>query len=134
MGFIQEGPQLAHPLRHDRVLRGWLRQTFDVGTLDTLDPSLAALAGYAAEAYARRLESPRREPVFTPWDAWGRRVDRIELTPAWEEGPALTTRHGLLWRGHEHDVSGLHRAAHARDAARLAGAVAFTRACLSRLA
>ena len=39
--------------------------------------------------------------MLTQWDAWGRRVDRIELTAAWQEGAQLTTRHAVLASGHE---------------------------------
>ena len=45
-------------------------------------------------------------PVLTQWDAWGRRVDRIELTPAWQEGAALTTRHAVLAAGHGDSAHG----------------------------
>ena len=111
MGFIQQGPQLAHPLHHDRVLRSWLQHNLDAAAHAALLPDLQALADYALQAYARRQGTPRREPQLTQWDAWGRRVDRIALTPAWEEGAALTAAHGLLWAGHAADARGMQRAA-----------------------
>ena len=110
MSFIQEGPQLAHPLHHDRVLRTWLQQNLDDAARAALLPDLQALADYALQAYARRQNMPRHEPMLTQWDAWGRRVDRIALTPTWDEGAALTAAHGLLWAGHVADARGLQRA------------------------
>ena len=111
MAFIQQGPQLAHPLHHDRVLRAWLRATFDASERAALEADLTALGDYALLAHARALETPREEPVLTTWDAWGRRVDRIALSTTWREGAALTTRHGLLWSGQETHARGLQRAA-----------------------
>ncbi len=111
MAFIQQGPRLAHPLHHDRVLRAWLHATFDASERAVLEADLTALGDYALLAHARALETPREEPVLTAWDAWGRRVDRIALSTTWREGAALTTRHGLLWSGQETHARGLQRAA-----------------------
>ena len=111
MAFIQQGPRLAHPLHHDRVLRAWLHATFDASERAVLEADLTALGDYALLAHARALETPREEPVLTTWDAWGQRVDRIALSTTWREGAALTTRHGLLWSGQEAHARGLQRAA-----------------------
>jgi alkylation response protein AidB-like acyl-CoA dehydrogenase len=100
MGFLQEGPQLAHPWRSDRWLHGLLDRVLPAERRATLDADLAALGDYAQMAWQRASESTRRKPVLTQWDAWGRRVDRIELTTAWLEGPQLTTRHAVLAAGH----------------------------------
>ncbi len=111
MDFVQQAPQLSHPLHHDRVLRSWLAASFDTPARAQLQPHLQALGDYALQAHARSLQQPREEPVLTQWDAWGTRVDRVALSTAWREGPALTAEHGLLWRGHAADAHGLQRAA-----------------------
>ncbi|MGC1549640.1 MAG: acyl-CoA dehydrogenase family protein [Rhodanobacter sp.] len=101
MGFLQEAPQLAHPYRSDRLLLALLDRVFPAERRGALDADLDALGDYAQMAWQRASASIRRKPVLTPWDAWGRRVDRIELTTAWQEGPLLTTRHAVLASGHE---------------------------------
>jgi acyl-CoA dehydrogenase len=101
MGFLQDAPQLSHPYRGDRLLIGWLDRAFPSRRRAALDADLDALGDYALMAFERSSRSTRRKPVLTQWDAWGRRVDRIELTAAWQEGPQLTTRHGILACGHE---------------------------------
>lgn len=101
MGFLQDAPQLAHPYRSDRLLIALLDRVLPPSRRAALDADLDALADYALMAYERSHRSTRRKPVLTQWDAWGRRVDRIELTAAWLEGPALTTRHAILASGHE---------------------------------
>lgn len=100
MAFLQDAPQLAHPYRNDRSLRALLDRALPPERRLALENDLDALGDYAQMAWRRIGTSARRKPVLTPWDAWGRRVDRIELTTAWLEGPALATRHALLAAGH----------------------------------
>lgn len=100
MGFVQEAPRLAHPFRDDRVLTAWLERRLPAERLTAMRPDLDALGDYALMAWDRRGRTPRTEPVLTQWDAWGSRVDRIALTPAWEEGPGITTKHAVLASGH----------------------------------
>jgi acyl-CoA dehydrogenase len=101
MGFLQDAPQLSHPYRGDRLLIGLLDRVFPSKRRAALDADLDALADYAQMAFERSSRSTRRKPVLMQWDAWGRRVDRVELTTAWQEGPQLTTRHAILASGHE---------------------------------
>ncbi|WP_267223608.1 acyl-CoA dehydrogenase family protein [Dyella silvae] len=101
MGFVQDPPQLAHPYREDRLLRATLDRALPPAHRAALDADLQALGDYALMAWQRACRTPRRKPVLTQWDAWGNRVDRIELTEAWQEGPRITTTHAVLAAGHE---------------------------------
>jgi len=101
MGFLQDAPQLAHPYRSDRLLHALLERALPTARRVALEADLDALGDYALMAWPRAGATTRRKPVLTQWDAWGRRVDRIELTAAWQEGPDITTRHAVLASGHE---------------------------------
>ncbi|MEX1828611.1 acyl-CoA dehydrogenase family protein [Luteibacter sp. CQ10] len=101
MAFLQESPRLAHPFHTDRVLGAWLSNVLPRERLAAATPDLAALGDYAVDAWERRQRTPRTEPILTQWDAWGARVDRIALTPAWDDGPHVTTRHAVLAAGHD---------------------------------
>jgi len=101
MGFVQDPPQLAHPYREDRLLHAMLERALPPARRAALEPDLQALGDYALMAWQRACRTTRRKPVLTQWDAWGNRVDRIELTEAWQEGPHVTTRHAVLAAGHE---------------------------------
>lgn len=101
MDFLQTAPQLVHPYRNDRTLLALLDRVIPSDRRPALDADLDALGDYAQLAWERARRSTPRTPVLTRWDAWGRRVDRIELTDAWHEGPDLTTRHAILAAGHE---------------------------------
>ncbi|HET6804029.1 MAG TPA: acyl-CoA dehydrogenase family protein [Frateuria sp.] len=100
MDFLQTAPQLVHPYRNDRTLLALLDRVIPAERRPALDADLDALGDYARFAWERARRSTPRTPVLTRWDAWGRRVDRIELTAAWQEGPDLTTRHAILAAGH----------------------------------
>ncbi|TPG46342.1 acyl-CoA dehydrogenase [Rhodanobacter glycinis] len=100
MAFLQDSPQLSHPYRSDRLLLALLDRALPAERRAALDADLDALGDYAQMAWQRACTTTRRKPVLTQWDAWGQRVDRIELTPAWTEGAAITTRHAVLAAGH----------------------------------
>ncbi|KQZ80063.1 acyl-CoA dehydrogenase [Rhodanobacter sp. Root561] len=100
MAFLQDPPQLSHPYRSDRSLLTLLDRALPAERRAALDADLDALGDYAQMAWHRACNTTRRKPVLTQWDAWGRRVDRIELTTAWQEGPGITTRHAVLAAGH----------------------------------
>lgn len=100
MAFLQDPPQLPHPYRSDRALLALLDRALPAERRAALDADLDALGDYAQMAWQRACTTTRRKPVLTQWDAWGQRVDRIELTPAWQEGSAMTTRHAVLAAGH----------------------------------
>ena len=101
MGFLQDPPRLAHPYREDRLLRAMLDRALPPTRRSALDADLQALGDYALMAWQRACRTTRRKPVLTQWDAWGNRVDRIELTDAWREGPHITTTHAVLAAGHQ---------------------------------
>jgi len=105
MSFIQSAPQLGNQYREDRVLRSYLRRVLPPPQLHAAEGGLDALGEHAAHAWQRRTRSSREEPALTRWDAWGKRVDRIELTRVWREGPGIAARHGLIATGHDSALS-----------------------------
>ncbi len=100
MAFLQDAPQLAHPYRSDRLLLSLLDRVLPAERRAALDADLDALGDYALMAWQRASTTTRSKPVLTQWGAWGQRIDRIELTTAWQEGPHLTTRHAVLAAGY----------------------------------
>jgi alkylation response protein AidB-like acyl-CoA dehydrogenase len=101
MSFVQPAPRLADPYREDRVLQSWLARVLPAAQRRAAEPDFVALAGYAQRAYARQTTTTPTEPVLTNWDVWGNRVDRIELTETWREGPAIAAKYGLVADGHD---------------------------------
>ncbi len=101
MSFVQPAPQLADPYRDDRVLQAWLARVLPEELRRAAEADFIALAQYARSTYARQLGTRAGEPLLTQWDVWGNRVDRIELTETWREGPTIAARHGLVADGHD---------------------------------
>ncbi|MBN8727227.1 MAG: acyl-CoA dehydrogenase family protein [Xanthomonadales bacterium] len=101
MDFIQPAPELANPYRDDRVLRSWLARALPDAVHRAIAADLDALGAEAVRAWRHARERSPRAPVLTQWDAWGRRIDRIELTPVWQEGAAMAARYGFVAAGHE---------------------------------
>jgi alkylation response protein AidB-like acyl-CoA dehydrogenase len=60
---------------------------------------LGRLAG--ADLYQLQLADRLNEPVLTQWDAWGNRVDKIELTPLWRVAERVAVEHGIVATAYE---------------------------------
>lgn len=97
MSFVQRPPDLGNQYRDDRVLRGYLARTLSEEALRQAMPALERLGALAGgELYAQQLAERHLEPRLVQWDAWGNRVDRIEVTPLWRRAEALAAREGLV--------------------------------------
>lgn len=92
-------PELGNQYRDDRVLRDMLARTLPADLRWSIDGELDELGEIAADAWRTAREHPPALPVLTQWRADGERIDRIDVTPAWREGPRITARYGLLAAG-----------------------------------
>jgi acyl-CoA dehydrogenase len=102
--FTQPPPDPGHPYRDDPLLGSWLRRTLPAAVMAVLGPELDELGGVAGgELYALQLADLDSEPRLTHWDAWGRRLDAVHLTPLWREAERLALRHGLVATGYERE-------------------------------
>src|SRR5579864_5054787 len=101
MSFIQPAPDLANQYTEDRTLRAFLAGALPAAMRTAIEPDLEALGAHAARAWRAARERTRVEPILTQYDAWGERIDRIEITPVWREGAAMTARYGFVAAGHD---------------------------------
>jgi alkylation response protein AidB-like acyl-CoA dehydrogenase len=100
MEFVQSAPVLGNQYRDDRVLQSFVSRALPRETLIAIEGDLDELGAHAASAWSEaRLRLPL-EPTLTQWDAWGTRIDHIELTPVWQRGAAMATRYALVAAGH----------------------------------
>ncbi len=98
MSFRQRPPELANPYQSDALLRGYLARRFAPGALDD---ELRDAGEWAVRYHARLAQERLDEPVLTGWDAWGNRVDDIELTPLWRDFSRLACEKGLIATAYE---------------------------------
>jgi alkylation response protein AidB-like acyl-CoA dehydrogenase len=97
MPFFQDPPRLGHPLHDDRVLRSYLSRALpDEVRWDALG-ELESLGNLIRdELRPLQIEDRANEPRLVQWDAWGKRVDRIELTRTWARAKTLAAEYGLV--------------------------------------
>ncbi|HSE02384.1 MAG TPA: acyl-CoA dehydrogenase family protein [Burkholderiales bacterium] len=97
MPFVQPPPELGNQYVADRVLRSYLARVLPADVRAGIEPELTAMGELAGgELYRFQLADRRNEPVLTQWDAWGNRVDRIEVSPVWREAERIAAGHGII--------------------------------------
>ena len=100
--FTQPAPELANQYTDDRVLRSYLKRALPADVLAAVEPELLALGELAGgELYRFQLADRLNEPVHTVWDAWGNRIDRIELSPLWMRAEKIAAERGLVATAYE---------------------------------
>jgi len=98
MAFIQEPPRLGNQFDDDPMLPSWIARF--VGG-DDVARELHALGDVAVEYYGKQLADRLNEPVLTQWDAWGNRIDKLEVSPLWREAQVLAAKTGMVAAGYE---------------------------------
>jgi acyl-CoA dehydrogenase len=112
MPFTQTPPALGNQYDDDSALRAYLTRVLPVEVLADIEPRLRYMGGRAGEdLYRLQLDDRASEPVLTQWDAWGNRVDRIEVTPLWREAERIAAEEGLVATAYER-AHGAHSRVH----------------------
>jgi acyl-CoA dehydrogenase len=94
--FVQESPRRANTYTSDTLLKSYLEWKLGPELLASVERELLELGELAAGPLFDRQHADRRhEPTLTQWDAWGNRIDEIEVTPLWREAERLAVRLGL---------------------------------------
>ncbi len=102
MPFVQPPPELGNQYAADRALRSYLARALPADVRAEVEPELAAMGELAGgELYRFQLADRGNEPVLTRWDAWGNRVDRIEVSPLWREAERIAAGRGLVALAYE---------------------------------
>ena len=102
MPFNQPAPQLGNQYTDDRVLRSYLARVLPAEMLSSIERELAELGELAGgELYRLQIADRLNEPVHTPWDAWGNRIDHIEVSPLWKKAERLAAERGLIATAYE---------------------------------
>ncbi|GAB4191140.1 MAG: hypothetical protein Tsb002_19580 [Wenzhouxiangellaceae bacterium] len=100
--FHQPAPTLNNSYYHDDLLQDLLRCHLSAEQQQAFEPQLAAMGDLAVgELYQLQQRHYRAEPQLTQWDPWGRRIDRIELTPSWQRAAGIAAEYGLVAHGYD---------------------------------
>jgi acyl-CoA dehydrogenase len=102
MAFQQEHPTLGNQYQDDPVLQSYLKRVLPPDVLRDVEPELLEMGRLAGgELYQMQLADRPNEPRLTQWDAWGNRIDQIELTPLWRTAEKIAAEYGLVATAYE---------------------------------
>jgi acyl-CoA dehydrogenase len=94
--FFQRPPALTNTYRADVALREHLERLLPAEVRAEVEPELEEMGDAASGELARLAdEAEASPPRLVQYDPWGRRVDRIEVSTAWQSLHAAQARAGL---------------------------------------
>ncbi|HZD00419.1 MAG TPA: acyl-CoA dehydrogenase family protein [Actinomycetes bacterium] len=94
--FFQQPPALTNTYRSDAALREHLERLLPAEVRAEVEPELEQMGQAAAGELASLAdEAEAAPPRLVHYDPWGRRIDRIEVSPAWLRLHAVQARAGL---------------------------------------
>lgn len=100
--FNQSPPTLGNQYDEDRVLRSYLQRALPSDVLHAIEPELRQMGDLSGgELYRLQLADRLHEPTLTNWDAWGNRIDQIEVSPLWQRAEKLAAEFGLVAAAYE---------------------------------
>ena len=100
--FFQDGPQLGNQFDDDRALRDGLRRLLPGEVLAEIEPDLRSMgARTVSEIAALGNTAEAQPPKLVQFDPWGRRIDQIEVSPAWTALEKISAEEGLVAIGYE---------------------------------
>ncbi|WP_345132609.1 acyl-CoA dehydrogenase family protein [Dactylosporangium darangshiense] len=95
--FVQTGPSLRDPYTADPQLRGWLDRLLGEDGHAAAKQRLADLsAEVVGPLRAAHHDAETHPPTLTRFDAWGRRVERVDTSAGWQAQRAAAARHAVV--------------------------------------
>ena len=102
MTFFQAPPSLGNQFTDDPFLQSYLSRALPKDMRREIDAEMSDLGERAGgDLYASLLAGHADEPTLVQWDAWGKRVDRIELTPHWKTMATIAAEKGVVATAYE---------------------------------
>jgi alkylation response protein AidB-like acyl-CoA dehydrogenase len=100
--FYQEGARLDNQYECDALLRAYLRWRLPSAMRAEIEPGLALLGARAADDLLALGDAAEAAPPHhVPYDPWGRRVDRIEVSEAWRALDRISAEEGIVATAYE---------------------------------
>lgn len=110
MAFFQDPPRLGNTFTSDPLLGSLVDRLLDGPARDAVTAELTTLGTLAGGEYFALQQADRlNEPELTQWDAWGNRIDHIEVSPLWKRAARLASEHALVAAGYDPALGALAR-------------------------
>src|ERR1700746_1806291 len=99
--FFQSGPELTNTYDSDTLLRSIVRRKFPASVTSSLETEYRRLGHRAVTDILRwATDAERNPPVHVPYDPWGKRVDRIDVTEGWKQLDRISAEEGIVATGY----------------------------------
>ena len=99
--FNQPPPRLGSQWTSDRPLQAHMRRLMPKDVYAEVERELASMGELAAELYPVQLADRLHEPRITHYDAWGERIDDIEVSPLWKRAERIAAERGVVATAYE---------------------------------
>ncbi|HEY0139093.1 MAG TPA: acyl-CoA dehydrogenase family protein, partial [Nannocystis sp.] len=100
--FYQDAPGNPDLFRTDLALHSELARRLPEDLRAAAQGRCAALGVATTEELPRlAMQAEAQPPQHVPYDAWGRRVDEIRTSPAWESLRVFSARNGIVATGYD---------------------------------
>lgn len=99
--FNQPPPVLENAYETDASLQSYLRRALPKDMFAAIEPELREMGAVAQELGRMQLADRLNDPKLVQWDAWGNRVDRIELSPLWQKAEPIAAERGVVATAYE---------------------------------
>jgi len=100
-GFLQKAPKLTNEFTSDEFLQDYLEGFMPAEYLEEIRPDLVRFGERVATElveYANACEN--NPPKLLNFNAWGERVDEIQVAPEWKKLEAVAAEEGLIAIGY----------------------------------
>lgn len=100
--FYQTAPTLGNQYAEDHLLRALLQRQVPPEVLTEIEPGLRQLGQRAVtDIWELGRAAEAQPPRHVPYDPWGRRIDHIEVSTAWQQLDRISAEEGLVALGYE---------------------------------
>lgn len=100
--FYQDPPRLTNTYRSNRWLKAYLRFKLPSDIFKIADADLERLGQQCAGPFLALARTAEREkPTLVPFDPWGKRIDEVRVSPAWQELQNISAREGMIAIGYK---------------------------------
>ncbi len=102
MQFYQAAPELDHPFEGDHVLKSYLRRMLPTEIHREVELDLKRFGNRVLhEMTPLAQEAESFLPVHIPYAPWGKRIDYIKVSPAWDRLHEIAAEEGIVASGYE---------------------------------
>jgi acyl-CoA dehydrogenase len=103
-GTFQDPPRLHDEWGDDLALRRYVERVLPPDVRAEVEPELAAMGALAAtdlKHWSDLMDQREHEPRLRPFDAWGQRIDDVEVSPLWDRIAAVGHERGVIATAYE---------------------------------